>query len=837
MPTPFSYAPTKMAGGSEPSDGGGIGIGDVLTSPLHFGENLLKDVGSMTVGFVPGTYHLITDPKDAVPAIAKGIAADWAPLFTGHPKEFAKNFYEHPLGPILDVAALFTGGATAAGKTAEVLSKAEYAGITARGAAKVGLKASDRAIVEGGGKAGTYAKRIAEPTRTQRLAAYSREGSRTLYKYDTVGAKGRINVGSQARFDIPYQTGKGVAQKFRAEQLDKLMQNFATRGGTLGRIPQMSYEMQAAGRLGGSVAALGFQMNELQKYLDKVYDPATGQARHHGMVAIANDWYDRLVTHAVGTGRYAEVGVKHSRTAYKPVAIKSTVTASKKHYHPDGEVTTRGFGSGSIEHAIGDMKQLGGKMANYKNARVFTGKELIDKWGADASKVDPAKKYHVYADRHTARNLGADAAESTNMLVKGFLRGTSIWKTIILGYSPRFFVNNFLGNGLMFSLNYMGTGALFGLRQYHRYKYGTKGMHRAEADLALAIKEMGPQNWLLTHFADQLGQSLHETTLAEKGARGTLFHDPGLRSTGKQAALQRGARHLFGAAGTHAERNYRIASIMIEVRADTRVTNEMKRLHKKNPALTRDELFDRAASKVLSKNPDLVRTVKKNVEDVMGNYTSLIKPEKALRNISPFYAWQRHITRNSFHMALDKPIRTALAAQTGAQGAQWATEELGGNIPHFAEGLIPFGQESIQEGVPRQPVLSTASFNPWAQIGELARGAGSVSGVVSGGDTAPLGETIGSLLNPLGVAGIQALSEKNLFSGAPMSSQQAILSPLTSLPQFRLGKELIRPDTFTNPTLYKKSPMEEFLALLGLSKKDLYEGKLQQLGVAEKNGG
>ena len=834
----YGEVSSAAPGSSGASSGGGHGIlGNVLGAPLHFTEHLLSDVGDAAIGFVPGTYHLITDPVDSVEAIGKGIAHDWAPLFTGHPGEWAKNFYEHPLGPILDVAALFTGGATAAGKGASLLSKAEYAGVTARGAARAGLKnTSERVIVEGGSKPGQFAKRMAEPSRVDRLAAYYREGSRTLYKHDTVGAKGRIRVGDEARFDIPYQTGRGVAQKWRAEQVQKLMDNFATRGGTLGGIQQMSYEMAHAARLGGSVGALRFQMQQLDKYLEKVYDPATGQVKHHGMKQIANDWYDRLVAHAVESNRFVEVGGKWNEVSYSPVATRSSITRSRKHYHKGGVVEKRGFGSGGKERALNDMKHLGHRIVNPKETATFSGKDLIEKWGADAGKIDPNKRYHVLADRHTARNLGVDAARSTNFLMSKFYRGTSIWKTIILGYSPRFFVNNFIGNGLMFSMNYMGSGALFGLRQYMRAKHGIKGWKMADADMAKAIKEMGPQRWLQQHFANQLGQSLHESSLSTKGARGTLFDNPGQGTT----LLERGAQKgFFKWAGSHAEQNYRIAAIMIEVRADARVTAAMKRMHKKDPSLSRDELFDRAASQVLSKNPDLVRTVNKNVEDVMGNYSSLIGPERALKTISPFYAWQRHIVRNSLHMALDKPIRTTLMSKVGEMGSDWVTKEYGGVIPHFGQGLLPIGGNKPNGGILRRPIISTASFNPWAQVGELARTGQATIGLASGSTEGMprLGETYGSLLNPFVTAGIGAIAEKNLFTGAPQTARQGLASPLTGLPQYKLGDALLNPPDPGAPTLYKKGPEQEFMALLGITKKDLWEAKLAQLGLSEKKGG
>ena len=74
--------------------------------------------------------------------MAKGIVQDWSPLFMGHPGEWLENTYEHPLGPILDVASFVTLGAGAAARGAAVVSKAAEAGRVAR--ATEGLVAAVR---------------------------------------------------------------------------------------------------------------------------------------------------------------------------------------------------------------------------------------------------------------------------------------------------------------------------------------------------------------------------------------------------------------------------------------------------------------------------------------------------------------------------------------------------------------------------------------------------------------------------------------------------------------------------------------------------------------------
>src|SRR5581483_6711715 len=54
---------------------------------------------------------LATHPVRSIEEIGKTTWHDWSPLFKGHPVEFAKQFYAHPLAPILDVVGVVTGGA------------------------------------------------------------------------------------------------------------------------------------------------------------------------------------------------------------------------------------------------------------------------------------------------------------------------------------------------------------------------------------------------------------------------------------------------------------------------------------------------------------------------------------------------------------------------------------------------------------------------------------------------------------------------------------------------------------------------------------------------------
>src|SRR5678815_4038282 len=128
-------------GSSSKDDGGGFGG---LLAPLKFVENFGKDVYETAIGTPPGLYKLATEPDEALKATAEGIWNDWAPLATGHPGEWAHNFFNHPLGPVLDVAALFTGGATTVGKGASALAKAGEATAVRSAVKELGIQAEKR---------------------------------------------------------------------------------------------------------------------------------------------------------------------------------------------------------------------------------------------------------------------------------------------------------------------------------------------------------------------------------------------------------------------------------------------------------------------------------------------------------------------------------------------------------------------------------------------------------------------------------------------------------------------------------------------------------------------
>lgn len=124
-----SVAGSAYAGGRPHAKkkGGSFGLND-----LGIVGNLIGDTKDALLGIVPGTIALATHPIRAAEQVGQSYAETYGPLLHGDIGQFAHGFYEHPLGPILDIAALFTGGATAVAKGGSALAKAGLISDTSR---------------------------------------------------------------------------------------------------------------------------------------------------------------------------------------------------------------------------------------------------------------------------------------------------------------------------------------------------------------------------------------------------------------------------------------------------------------------------------------------------------------------------------------------------------------------------------------------------------------------------------------------------------------------------------------------------------------------------------
>jgi hypothetical protein len=185
---------------------------------------------------------------------------------------------------------------------------------------------------------------------------------------------------------------------------------------------------------------------------------------------------------------------------------------------------------------------------------------------------------------------------------------------------------------------------------------------RAEGVKA-AQKSLG-KNWRQRYFLDQLTNS-HAYT--------TGLTNPKLGE--KTSKLRQG---LFPITHKVSDRFIRAMALNAAMRSAPEVRALMKGGNK----------FDDAVTKALEDpktGMDLRDRVSGQLNDVMGDYHTLGATERKIRDLVPFWTWQRHILRYSKNSALHRPGRTALTVQTGFQGTQ-KTQDLLGQAPELSQG-------------------------------------------------------------------------------------------------------------------------------------------------------
>jgi hypothetical protein len=143
-PKMLSPQDTKAAGANLDKPGGSLGfLGDAIGGVAGFVGNLGSDIYDATKGFIPGTVHAgeavfhdithpftaagaFSAPGDTTSEVKKEVVDPQLKYFKQQYGEgnILSNFYEHPLGPILDVATVASLGAGGTARIGSTLANA-----------------------------------------------------------------------------------------------------------------------------------------------------------------------------------------------------------------------------------------------------------------------------------------------------------------------------------------------------------------------------------------------------------------------------------------------------------------------------------------------------------------------------------------------------------------------------------------------------------------------------------------------------------------------------------------------------------------------------------------
>ena len=346
---------------------------------------------------------------------------------------------------------------------------------------------------------------------------------------------------------------------------------------------------------------------------------------------------------------------------------------------------------------------------------------------------------------------------------------TAVWKTSVLALSPRWLLNNTIGNTILNTLGGVGpTG----------YIQAAKFLRKARV---LAKKK----GWTIERAYKRMG--------IPKG-----MYEGGIYKVETGMTLEQFSKNPV-------LKNLQVATNKIGL---SKVVKSMYRFN------TGIETFFRTAHYMDKIGKGFSKTAAvKSINEFLFNYGGLGWLEKAaLRRISPFWVWQKNITRLAFQYPVKHPMRAALLAKANMLAKD---EE---DYTYLADWMRYFVKTPFKTAEGENYYMSTRGANPFADVGW---------GI--------------SNLHPILKILLERSTKQQLFKGRGFTSPYPNIQggvdvgALPSLPrhigmqfpQVRLIESLLRPYsrydtgqpmlTKTGQYKYPKSRSLEVLKLFGLS--------------------
>ncbi len=756
---------------------GGGGGGGALSGIGHFVENLGKDVKDATLGLPSGIEQLVAHPIRSAETMGKATWQDWSPLFHGHVGEFAHNLYNHPLAPLLDIATVFTGGASVAGRLGVKLGE-------------LGVIAPDSALA----RLGSMPKDmlIHDPMAKGFKPTVTTDGGRLhvdLQPHAPTGTSTSTALAIPGDEELRLKVPKAQAGESPRPALRKVL----PQNPIYNKLYRKAYEVTSAPNT--HIPAW---------FTDNVFGPKANYARLHIVDhAKANLATNVAIGAALKAGKaLSEKGtlpdLAHGLFKYnyaKAIAHAPEVTLEQvqKHGLPEGYVLWK-----SPEHAAAsDAFHEASKPSNISEFET-----QLRNWGSKITTSDPEKAfvehrsgtdYVKLARKDVLDRTNEEGARSARFLHTLYKAPTKVWKAALLGYSPRVVINNGVGNWLMYAMRQGGSHAARGFIDAVRYSKGERAAYNMLKDTGDLRSFLGKQHFLNTHFADEIhGNSFMQAT----------FDEAGKDSSGLKSGP------FYKLVHSLADQPVKAASISAYLRG----APEVRALQRQGMS------FEDAARTALNKDAGLRDRAAMHARVVAGDYTTTSKAERAMRDIMPFYLWDKHIARHALNMLATKPGRVLFAAQLGKQGAA-ATQNALGAIPDYMLSMIPIGHSGS-----RTTLLSTQGMNPYSTVSDLIDVA---RGLSTGGSG--LGSTIGGEFNPVIGHAIEQITGKTL-TGANAKSHGGMIPSIlydtaTSLPaigalQTALGHGRSDVTSKGQPTLYQHSLKELISSLGGITMKE-----------------
>lgn len=810
--------------------GGGNSPASVKTAKekhgiVGFFDHFASDVRDAAVGLPMGLVNTVEHPIRTAKQTARVEWQTWSPLIHGQFGKFGHDFVQHPLAPILDIAAVASLGLGSAARIAETGSLgARAAELATRNELKVAGATADAPSmtrVLSRRPAARFRQNIVHEVTGRTHPLFSNE---SLYKKLSSKEGQRWQFAVNARMNqlakAYKDTNNPAMQRKVFEHMYWQTRDGAARAVKVAHLTGMkppkgwrfvveNYGGQTAEQIGKSTVKAGpnevlfetkggLSVRKVTGFKERA-EPRGGTPRAasasqghaimepDGTISVSGG-YKHEGGHREVSAPDGHVFVPNGKGGYT-LMKKETVTRPDIFDHVKSPTTA---GAGDF------VKELHNVHSRFTTSDLS--KAALQKGG---------KEVLIVPDR-ALRAYGTEAANSVSFLRKMYDKPTKVWRAAVLNLRPAYVVNNAVGNTLMFMMNHGDTTGMRAFVDSVKQVKGAKYIDRLDV-------AGGKTKWMEKHFPDEVGNTFGGSVTND-------FQKPG--------TLNRLGRGVMPA-------NIKMEQMFRR----TLINSEMRRMPEVKALMKNGHTFDQAAEKVLKNNPGARARVLEHAHNTLGDYNAMSQMDRHIRDLIPFWAWDKTIARHTAKLVDEQPVKAAIGANLGQQGTQ-STENALGAIPSFLKGAIPLPGSLGPSQPGRKSIMTTQGLNPYSTIPDLADTLGSMVGL----GNKPAAESVGSLVGPIPTIGIESLTGTR-FSGAKIPDKgmgpvgNALRDMVVNLPPSQLAAaatgHLPSSDTINKRTgergqkLYQKDWESIVSSWLGFPNRKLSPAAAQKLADAE----